>query len=61
MKQFEKLESLLNEQGGMLQTSEAVKQGISKPVFYNYVKEKNWSRQCMESMYRLMLGLMPCI
>lgn len=40
MKQFEKLESLLNEQGGMLQTSEAVKQGISKPVFYNYVKEK---------------------
>lgn len=40
MKQFEKLESLLNEQGGMLQTSEAVKRGVSKPVFYNYVKEK---------------------
>lgn len=40
MKQFEKLESLLNEQGGMIQTSEAVKRGVSKPVFYNYVKEK---------------------
>lgn len=40
MTQFEQLEVLLNEQGGMIQTSEAVKRGISKPVFYNYVKEK---------------------
>lgn len=40
MTQFEQLEILINEQGGMIQTSEAVKRGISKPVFYNYVKEK---------------------
>lgn len=40
MTQFEQLDILLNEQGGMIQTSDAVKQGVSKPVFYNYVKEK---------------------
>lgn len=40
MTQFEQLEILLHERGGMIQTSEAVKQGISKPVFYSYVKEK---------------------
>lgn len=44
MTQFEQLEILLNEQGGMIQTSEAVKRGVSKPVFYNYVKEKNLER-----------------
>lgn len=40
MTQFNLMEILLDEQGGMIQTSEAVKRGISKTVFYNYVKEK---------------------
>ncbi len=44
MTQFEQLEILLNEQGGMIQTSEAVKQGISKPVFYSYIQEKKLER-----------------
>ncbi|MCX4317485.1 MAG: abortive phage infection protein, partial [Lachnospiraceae bacterium] len=40
MTQFEQLDEFLQKQRGMLQTSDAVKRGISKPVFYNYVKEK---------------------
>lgn len=44
MTQFEQLEILLHEQGGMIQTSEALKQGVSKPAFYSYVKEKKLER-----------------
>ena len=40
MTQFEQLDELLEEHRGMFQTSDAVKRGISKSVFYNYVKEK---------------------
>ena len=40
MTQFEQLDTILEGQRGMLQTSEVVKRGIPKSVFYNYVKEK---------------------
>ncbi len=40
MTQFEQLDTILEGQRGMLQTSEAVKRGIPKSVFYSYVKEK---------------------
>ena len=40
MTQFEQLDTILEGQRGMLQTSEAVKRGIPKSVFCNYVKEK---------------------
>ena len=40
MTQFEQLDTILEGQHGMLQTSEVVKRGIPKSVFYNYVKEK---------------------
>lgn len=40
MTQFEQLDILLQERRGMLQTAEAIKKGISKPIFYSYVKER---------------------
>lgn len=38
---FEQLDRLLAEHGGMLQTSQVISCGIVKPIFYEYVKEKN--------------------
>ena len=38
---FEQLDELLAEHNGMLQTSQVIARGIVKPVFYEYVKEKN--------------------
>ncbi len=40
MTQFEHLDLLLNEYGGTIQTSQVINGGISKPVFYSYVKER---------------------
>ena len=40
MTQFEKLDLLLRECGGTIQTFEVLNNGISKPVFYSYVKER---------------------
>ena len=40
MTQFEQLDLLLNECGGTIQTFQAINKGISKPVFYAYVKER---------------------
>ena len=38
---FEQLDSLLTEHDGMLQTAQVIASGIVKPIFYEYVKEKN--------------------
>ncbi len=40
MTRFEQLDQLLAEHKGMLQTSQVVEAGISKPIFYDFVKEK---------------------
>lgn len=41
MTRFEQLEQMLTEHGGMLQTTQVTSEGISKPVFYNFIREKN--------------------
>ena len=38
---FEQLDRLLTELDGMLQTAQVIASGIVKPIFYEYVKEKN--------------------
>ena len=40
MTQFEQLDLLLNEYGGTTQTFQVIDNGISKPIFYSYVKER---------------------
>jgi hypothetical protein len=40
MPQFEQLDLLLNEYGGTIQTFQVIDNGISKPIFYSYVKER---------------------
>ena len=40
MTQFEQLDLLLNEYGGTIQTFQVIDNGISKPIFYSYVKER---------------------
>ncbi|MCQ4711734.1 abortive phage infection protein, partial [[Clostridium] innocuum] len=40
MGQFEQLDQMLTEQEGMLRTSQIVSSGISKPVFYDYVRSR---------------------
>lgn len=44
MSQFEQLDHLLKTQDGMLCTDQAVSAGISKPVFYNYVRSRDLER-----------------
>ena len=43
MTQFEKLDLLLRECGGTIQTFQVLNNGISKSVFYAYVKEGDGS------------------
>ncbi len=40
MNQFEQLNQLIKEHGGTIQTFQVLAAGISKPVFYAYIKEK---------------------
>lgn len=40
MNQFELLNQLIKEHGGTIQTFQVLEAGVSKPVFYAYVKEK---------------------
>lgn len=40
MNQFERLNQLIEEHGGTIQTFQVLEAGISKPAFYAYVKEK---------------------
>ena len=44
MSQFEQLDHLLKTQDGMLRTEQVVSAGISKPVFYNYVRSRDLER-----------------
>ena len=45
MGQFEQLDQMLTAQEGMLRTSQVVSSGISKPVFYDYVRSWDLSVQ----------------
>lgn len=40
MNHFEQIDQLIKEHGGTIQTFQVLEAGISKPVFYAYVKEK---------------------
>lgn len=40
MTRFEQLEQMLTEHGGMLQTAQVIAAGISKPIFYDFIREK---------------------
>ena len=40
MTQFEKIDLLMSEYGGTIQTFQVINNGISKSVFYEYVKER---------------------
>ena len=57
MTQFEKLDLLLRECGGTIQTFQVLNNGISKSVFYAYVKERKLLMVCM---YHLIRGQMRC-
>lgn len=41
---FERLDHLLKNQDGLLRTEQAVSAGISKPVFYSYVRSRDLER-----------------
>ena len=40
MTRFEQMEQMLAKHGGMLLTSQVTAEGISKPLFYDFIKEK---------------------
>ncbi|MEA4883718.1 MAG: type IV toxin-antitoxin system AbiEi family antitoxin domain-containing protein [Clostridia bacterium] len=44
MVQYERLEQLISANRGIVQTAEAVAAGISKPVFYKFVKDRDFER-----------------
>lgn len=41
MTQNEQIKKLILSSGGMIQTSQVIELGISKPVFYQYIKDKD--------------------
>ena len=47
MTKFEQLDLLLNEYGGTIHTFQVIDNGISKPIFYSYVKERGCSSWCV--------------
>lgn len=56
MRQFEQLDLMLTDQDGMLQISQATAVGVSKSVFYDYVKTRELERLRRESIYKRFLG-----
>ena len=44
MKQFELMDQMLIMQDGMLRTSQVIAAGISKPMFYDYVRSRDLER-----------------
>ena len=44
MKQFEQMDEMLTMQDGMLRTSQVIAAGISKPMFYDYVRSRDLER-----------------
>ncbi len=57
---FEQLDRLLTEHDGMLQTAQVIASGIVKPIFYEYVKEKNLQQVAHGFMSPRTPGLMRC-
>lgn len=41
MTHFERLDTMLDEQKGIMRTADAISAGVSKPYFYEYVKSRN--------------------
>ena len=52
MTQFEKLDLLLRECGGTIQTFQVLNNGISKSAFYAYVKERGLEQASHEMCIR---------
>lgn len=52
MTRFKQLEQMLVNHGGMLLTSQVIAEGISKPIFYDFVRKKDWIRQHIVFMCR---------
>lgn len=44
MMQYERLEQLISDNRGIVKTAEAVNAGISKSIFYKYIKEHNFEQ-----------------
>ena len=44
MKQFEQMDQMLTMQNGVLRTSQVIAAGISKPMFYDYVRSRDLER-----------------
>ena len=44
MKLFQQLDQMVEKQDGILRTAQVVEAGISKPVFYEYVKDRKMER-----------------
>ena len=44
MRQFEQMDQMLTMQDGMLRTSQVIAAGISKPMFYDYVRSRDLER-----------------
>lgn len=44
MNHFQQLDQMVEKQGGILQTAQVVEAGISKPVCYEYVKDRKMER-----------------
>ena len=61
MTQFEQLDLLLNEYGGIIQTFQVIDNGISKPVFYSYVKERGLEQAAHGVYVSPIHGQMRCI
>lgn len=51
MRQFEQLDLMLTDQDGMLQISQATAVGISKSVFYDYVKTRELERVAAGNLF----------
>ena len=56
MRQYEQLDRMLMAQDGMLQTAQVVSAVISKPVFYHYVRDRNWNGWRMAFIFPGILG-----
>ena len=61
MGQFEQLDQMLTAQEGMLRTSQVVSSGISKPVFYDYVRSRDLDRVAHGIYLAKDSWWMPCI
>ena len=61
MTQFEKLDLLLRECGGTIQTFQVLNNGISKSVFYAYVKERGLEQASHTIQFLSMTNILSSI